>query len=65
VLSATLAGVKSAAKGIQTAATVVTRCSFHPYTHPCHPDLVQCASVSMEVWGTIPCSRSFWCQTRR
>ena len=30
LLSAALAGVNSAANGIQTAATVVTRCSFQP-----------------------------------
>src|SRR5262249_56422927 len=38
------------------------RCTFHPSHQPCHPDLLQCASVSMEVWGTTPASRSFLCQ---
>jgi len=26
---------------IETAPTVQTRCSFHPYTQPCQPDLLQ------------------------
>src|SRR5262249_61555771 len=34
-----------------------------PSHQPCHPDLPQGASVSMEVWGTTPASRSFLCQT--
>ena len=62
-LSAALAGVSSAARGIQTRAAVQTRCSFQPYTQPCQPDLVQWASVSIEVCGTTPASRSFLCQT--
>ncbi len=36
-------------RGIHTEETVMARCSFHPYTHPCQPLLVQAASVSMEV----------------
>jgi hypothetical protein len=62
-LSATLAGVNSAANGNHTAPTVVTRCNFQPYTQPCHPDFVQCASVSIEVCGTTFASRSFVCHT--
>src|SRR5262249_61594840 len=61
-LSATLAMVNSAAKGIQRLPMDTARCNFHPYHQPCHPDLLQCASVSMEVWGTTPASRSFLCQ---
>ena len=62
-LSAVLAGVSLAASGIHTSHTVMARCSFHPYTHPCQPRLVQPASVSMEVWGTMPASLSFLCHT--
>ena len=62
-MSAALAGVSSAASGIQTAATVTTRWSFQPSTQPCQPDLVQPASVSIEVCGTTPASRCFLCQT--
>src|SRR5919112_2779173 len=62
-LSAVLAGVSLQQSGIQTSQTQMARCSFHPYTHPCQPDLVQPASVSMELWGTIPASLSFLCHT--
>jgi hypothetical protein len=34
---------------------------FPAATQPCQPDLVQWASVSMEVWGTTPFSRSVLC----
>ena len=47
-----MAGVSSAARGIQTRAAVQTRCSCQPYTQPRQPDLVQWASVSIEVCGT-------------
>lgn len=40
-LSTTLAAVRSAVRGIQTAATVVIRCSFQPSIQPCQPDVVQ------------------------
>ncbi len=59
----TLAGVRSAATGSHTLATTATLCSFQPYTQPCQPDFVQAASVSIEVWGTTPASRSFLCHT--
>jgi hypothetical protein len=62
-LSASLAGVSATAKGIHIAATVAIRCSFQPYTHPCQPDLVHAASVSIDVCGTTPCSRCFLCHT--
>src|SRR5215216_3718182 len=62
-LSAVLAGVSLAQSGIQTSQTVMAKCSFHPYTHPCQPLLVQSASVSMDVWGTTPASLSFLCHT--
>ena len=61
--SAALAAVTTAARGIQTPAAVVTMCSFQPYTQLCQPDLVQDASVSIKVCGTMPASRSFLCQT--
>src|SRR5215212_7004043 len=41
----------------------MARCSFHPYTHPCQPLLVQSASVSIAVWGTLPACLSFLCHT--
>src|SRR5215208_4658873 len=62
-LSAVLAGVSLAASGIQTSHTAMARCSFHPYTHPCQPLLVQSASVSMDVWGTLAAFLSFLCHT--
>src|SRR3954469_6752741 len=64
-LSAVLAGVSLAESGIQTPQPAMARCSFYPYTHPCQPLLVQPASVSMEVWGTMPASLSFLCHTPR
>ena len=48
-LSAVLAGVSLAQSGIQTSQSAMAKCSFHPYTHPCQPLLVQAASVSMDV----------------
>jgi hypothetical protein len=62
-LSAVLAGVSLAASGIQTSQTQMARCSFHPYTHPCQPLLVHSASVSIDVWGTLPAFLSFLCHT--
>src|SRR5918994_4298955 len=62
-LSAVLAGVSLAASGIQTSQTAMARCSFQPYTQPCQPDLVQWASVSIELWGTLPAFLSFLCHT--
>src|SRR5215203_1382087 len=62
-LSAVLAGVSLAASGIQTSHTAMARCSFHPYTHPGQPLLVQSASVSIAVWGTLPACLSFLCHT--
>ncbi len=59
-LSATSAGVSLAESGIHIPATVMAKCSFHPFTHPCQPDLVQAASVSMEVWGTLPAFSVFF-----
>jgi hypothetical protein len=48
-LFAVLAGVSSAASGIQTDPTDTARCSFQPYHQPCHPDFDHPASVSIEL----------------
>jgi hypothetical protein len=61
--SAAFAGVMSTAGGIQTAATVVARRSFQPWTQPYRPDLVRWATASIEVCGATPGSRCFLGQT--
>ena len=60
--SVALAGVRSAARGLQTRAAVQTRGRVQPYTQPGQPDVVQWASVAIEGGGTTPVSRSFVCQ---
>src|SRR4030095_14287294 len=63
VLSAVLAAVSSAPRGIQTDPTDTARCSFQPYHQPCHPDFDHPASVSIDVCGISPASLCFLCQT--
>jgi hypothetical protein len=44
-----LAGVSSAASGLQTGPTDTARNSFQPYHQPCHPDFDNPALVSIDV----------------
>ena len=39
-------------RGMKQSATMEARCSFQPYTQPCHPDLPQSASTSRVTMGS-------------
>jgi hypothetical protein len=62
-LSPRFAPVSSAATGSHSAPIVTARYSFQPYHQPCQPDLLHPAFVSLELWGMMPGSRCFLCQT--
>jgi hypothetical protein len=50
-------------RGIQTAPTVTASGTFQPYHRPRHPDFLQPAAVSIELWRMTPCSRCCLCHT--